>query len=311
MRLRIPLIVGCVLVAAAMPALAASQKDHDDCNSDDPDRNIAGCTRVAEDHGESARVRGIAYVGRGLAWATKGDDDRAMADFTAAIRLNPKDSLAYNNRAIAWRDKGNPDRAIADFTQAIRLSALPHSDLPGTGHVNIYSNRGLAWAAKGDLTRALADFDESIRQDRFDPEAYWRRARLYVTKHDLDHAIADMSETIRLDPARADAYLARGLARYDRYMGASAYIKTEDLTGAIADFTVAIRFDPKNANALYARGLAHQIDGDRTHAVADFTEAVRLEPYQQDMRTALKRLVPDNTVANDAVLKALQWPPAE
>jgi tetratricopeptide (TPR) repeat protein len=309
--MRLPMMVMCVLMVAAS-ALGASHKDHDDCNADDPDRNIAGCTRVAGDRTESARVRSIAYVGRGLARAQKGDLDRAMADFTQAIRLDPKNSLAYNNRAITWRDKGgDPDRAIKDFTAAIRISPLPRSDLPGIPHVNIYSNRGLAWAAKGDVARAIADFDRAIRLDRNDAEAYWRRAKVYASQRDLDRFVADLDQVIRLDPGRADAYMGRGAARYERYMGAGAWIERDDLERAIADFTVATRLDPKNAAAYYARGRARNTDGDRDRAIADLTAAVRLSPYHPDMSAALRQLKPDNTVASDAIKKALEWPPRE
>ena len=38
-----------------------------------------------------------------------------------AIRLEPKSALAYNNRGVAWSVKKDYDRAIADFTEAIRL----------------------------------------------------------------------------------------------------------------------------------------------------------------------------------------------
>jgi hypothetical protein len=44
MRLYIPLTTVCLLFAE--PTFAASQKDHDDCNSDDVGRVIAGCTQV-------------------------------------------------------------------------------------------------------------------------------------------------------------------------------------------------------------------------------------------------------------------------
>src|ERR1700730_5666254 len=144
MRLLPSMITG-MLIAVAAPAFGASQRDHDDCNAGDPDRNIAGCTMVAEDPAESPKTRAIAFVGRGLAWQRKGDRDRAIADFTDAIRLDPNNALAYNNRGLAWNEKGDHDRAIADLTQAIRIDPLPRSDLAGIAHVNIYTNRGIAW----------------------------------------------------------------------------------------------------------------------------------------------------------------------
>jgi hypothetical protein len=36
----------CTLITAASPALGASREDHNNCNSDDPNRNIVGCSKI-------------------------------------------------------------------------------------------------------------------------------------------------------------------------------------------------------------------------------------------------------------------------
>ena len=67
--------------------------------------------------------------------------DRAIADFTQAIRLDPNDTKAYTERGSAYNAKGDNDRAIADFTQALRLNS---------NDVAAYNNRGNAYYYKGD-----------------------------------------------------------------------------------------------------------------------------------------------------------------
>ena len=57
----------------------------------------------------------------GAAYGNKGEYDRAISDFTEAIRLDPKLASAYYNRGIAYENKGEHDKAIADYTEAIRL----------------------------------------------------------------------------------------------------------------------------------------------------------------------------------------------
>ena len=47
--------------------------------------------------------------------------DKAISDYTEAIRLNPNDALAYNNRGAAYRRRGNLAKAKADFLMANRL----------------------------------------------------------------------------------------------------------------------------------------------------------------------------------------------
>ena len=63
----------------------------------------------------------MAYDNRGLIWQEKGDLDKAIADYTEAIRLDPKYAMAYDSRGRRLGTKGDLDKAIADFNEAIRL----------------------------------------------------------------------------------------------------------------------------------------------------------------------------------------------
>ena len=78
----------------------------------------------------------------------KGDNDRAISDYTDTIRLEPNFVTAYYNRGVTYRAKGDSDRAIADYTEAIRLN-------PKYGLA--YYARGNAYSDKGDSGRANTD----------------------------------------------------------------------------------------------------------------------------------------------------------
>jgi tetratricopeptide (TPR) repeat protein len=49
---------------------------------------------------------------RGDSYQFKGEVDRAIADYDAAIKLNPKFASAYNNRGAAFRKQGQLERAM-------------------------------------------------------------------------------------------------------------------------------------------------------------------------------------------------------
>jgi tetratricopeptide (TPR) repeat protein len=61
-------------------------------------------------------------VDRGSAWGSRGDLDRAIADYNQAIRLDPKDTKAYYNRSMAWEKKRSLQAALADFEMHLQLA---------------------------------------------------------------------------------------------------------------------------------------------------------------------------------------------
>jgi tetratricopeptide (TPR) repeat protein len=177
---------------------------------------------------------------RGLEAYKKGDYDRAIADYTEAIRLNPQLVNAYYNRGNAYQNgKKDYDRTIADYTQAIRLN-------PQFG--NAYDNRGLAYQSKKDYDRAIADHTEAIRLGTTHiASTYNNRGKAYQDgKGDYDRAIADYTEAIRLNPQFAIAYCGRGVAYY--YKG--------DYDRSIRDYDEALRIDPSFTIARNNRQLA-------------------------------------------------------
>jgi len=58
---------------------------------------------------------------RGSDFAVKGDNDRAIADFDAALTVDPSFVDALNGRAMAWRAKGDRRKALADLDAALRF----------------------------------------------------------------------------------------------------------------------------------------------------------------------------------------------
>ena len=133
---------------------------------------------------------------------------KAIADYTEAIRLDPRDAKAYYSRGLAYDNKGDYDKAIADYTEAIRLDPKD---------AKAYFNRGGIYDDMRNYDKAIADFTEVIRLDPKSAKAYSSgRADTYEHKGDHDKAIRDSIEAIRLDPNCASAHNSLGIA-YDGY----------------------------------------------------------------------------------------------
>lgn len=58
---------------------------------------------------------------RGDDFGIKGDLDRAIADYDAALKVDPAYVEALNSRGMAWRAKGDRRRALSDFDAALKL----------------------------------------------------------------------------------------------------------------------------------------------------------------------------------------------
>jgi len=76
---------------------------------------------VCESEGGSKALDAKALLARGDEFNIKGDLDRAIADYEAALKADPGFAEALNGRGMAWRAKGDRRRALADFDAAIRL----------------------------------------------------------------------------------------------------------------------------------------------------------------------------------------------
>ena len=62
-----------------------------------------------------------AYNNRGCLLVEEGDFERAIADFTHVIGIEPNNATAYYNRGSAWRGLKEYRKAIEDFKKSIAL----------------------------------------------------------------------------------------------------------------------------------------------------------------------------------------------
>ena len=102
---------GAVLAQAARTL----QEDWCDGLGNVPDDvQISACTTVINSGRYGAERLNIAYFNRGLTYAQTGRCALALADFTAAIRHDPKDADAYWARHSCRQELGDVAGAAAD-----------------------------------------------------------------------------------------------------------------------------------------------------------------------------------------------------
>jgi tetratricopeptide (TPR) repeat protein len=89
---------------------------------------------------------------RAIAYYDLKQFDKAISDYTEAIRLYPNDAQLYEGRAIAYDNLNQSDKAISDLIEAIRLQP----DLAATYEIRaiIYDKLGKSSEAAQDRKKA-------------------------------------------------------------------------------------------------------------------------------------------------------------
>ncbi|CAN0468923.1 unnamed protein product, partial [Phaeothamnion confervicola] len=220
------------------------------------------------------------YTQRGFVYQTIGEADRAIIDYSDAIRLAPRETYPLINRAVVlYTRKDNNEGAIADLTAALKINPR---------EISAYINRGIVQRKKGDLNKAIADFTDAIKllppkiepvranllpdsvtsqlapqtkdQNRIALQGafvYFQRGLSYYDKNSYDQAIADFSEAIHLNPNDGSSWVGRG----------AAYMYKNDLKKAISDFDEAVKLSPGQAFTHMQRGIAYHRIGDADAAI--------------------------------------------
>jgi tetratricopeptide (TPR) repeat protein len=222
--------------------------------------------------GDPKMQAALEAYGRGEGHREKGEFDKAIAEFSEAITLNPQYADAFGNRGIAYAGIGEFEKAIDDFNEVIRLDPKCAA---------AYYNRGRAYHDKGEFDRAIADFDEAIGLDPEYVDAYSNRGIALAERGDFDKATDDFNEVIRRNPRDVEAVGNRGMA----YVGMGQFDK------AMEDFNEVIRRNPDDALAYYNRACAFDEKGDYDNAIADSKEAIRLSPNDADYHNGLAWLL--------------------
>ncbi len=186
-------------------------------------------------HGSRSSYSARAYYSRGNDYARIGNTDKAIAEYTTAIQLNPKYMSAYVNRGVQYSNKREYKLAIRDATTAIELN--PKS-------ANAYHNRGADYADIGEFNKAIADYSEAIRFNPRSTSTFINRGRAYENIKKFDKAMADYNRVLQIAPKDSDDYEARG----------NAYFAKDDYKAAVSSFRKALQLSPNNDSAL--AGLA-------------------------------------------------------
>ncbi len=144
------MVLGPTLFEECNNAAAAAQRlGHADI------ADIQTCDAAVSRSWATAGEIANALVNRGTLHLVRGENDKAIGDFTLAIRQDPALASAYNDRGVALSSQHRQAEAISDFSRALALKAGDAD--------RVLFNRAMAYEDTGDLKSAYLDYLEAAQ----------------------------------------------------------------------------------------------------------------------------------------------------
>ena len=112
--------------------------------------DIATCTMALREENLDRRDRAATLINRGIIHMNRSDAASALADFDAALRLEPDMAEGYTNRAAALLEQQNYSGALEAITRGIELSPREPE--------KAYYISGVAHEELGDIVAAYRDY---------------------------------------------------------------------------------------------------------------------------------------------------------
>ncbi len=313
---RFALIIGLSLVAFGVPA-EAEDKDqtyqklysraHDLMFMGKP----AEAIEVTEKMLRLGVQRGRTQTLRGRIFLSNGQMEKAVAGFTAALKLDPRDTDALGGRRDCWIEAHQFEKAIADIDRSLEVSQDPAS------RVWLYRVRGNCHRELADYPAAVDDFMKAFHTAVeagpgknypttvsvdfvHAPRHYLEVAECYRLAGDLDKAIEATSTLVELiEHNPHEAWKGEGLDDVGRYARGLLALRKNDVQSALNDFTKLASLktfkgvDSERLRARFQRGRILQIQGKYDEAIAAYSEVAELTDldygeYPEDLAALLQ-----------------------
>ena len=210
-------------------------------------------------HAVAAWPSSRSYYKLGEALAQRGKWAKAIENFEAALRINPRYIYAHTALGFVFANQGRLTEALEQFDDALRIAprfARAHTGL------------GLVFASQGKLSEASDHFRRALESAAGDAQAHFYLGLILKKQGQWAEAAAHFRQAVQADPNSEQAQYQWGLALAEE----------GKLSEATDHLRAAVRIDPRSAEA--HRSLAEVLmrEGRSDEAEEQFQEARKLRP---------------------------------
>jgi tetratricopeptide (TPR) repeat protein len=233
----------------AVPPNAASAAGYDDLNiaisyfdQQQYDNAIPWFDKAIAASDLNPDLMRLAYLDRGLAYRTKSELQKAIADYSSAIAARPDDMLAYRERISAYLASDDVEKALADYGTLRKLRPHDYSILMNIGWLNWWLNHieasadAFSYFSQSDpyswlwlqlanvrLGRPMTSYAETVEARKWPGHL----PRLYLG-HLPESSVLDEAKDIQSPNALCYAYFFTAMWRvvHDDHAGATPLLQT-------------------------------------------------------------------------------------
>ena len=219
--------------------------------------------------------RRMALKGRASVFEMAKEFDRAEADLTTALKIEPLETNDYVDRGYFYLRRSRYAEAMQDFLAGARQDPKGARFRYGAGRVH---------ANMRNYPAAIELYSEAIRLNPKDGVSFLSRAEANLNLKKLAEAKTDYDRAIKLG-------LKRGSDKYFGFFG-RGYVNLilEDYAAAVADFDAALEVEPQSLNVWVCRGIANERRGRTELAINDFEHAYVIDASNGVVTSNLRRL---------------------
>lgn len=132
---------------------------------------------------------GDAHSNLGLAYNQQHNYANALAEFRKALAVNPSDAITYNGVGAALRAQKDVPGAIKNWETSVKLNPKL-----AVAHYNL----GTAYESQGDLDRAMVSYENATRNDQRLGEAFYRMGLIMMKKHKSEEAKEQFKRALKI-----------------------------------------------------------------------------------------------------------------